>query len=452
MALERTIRLFLRWATLLLLAPAVQAQVTVTLLHFSDYHSHAVPFYSEDRADQGGIARAIGYLAREKRRGALVFSGGDMMNKGAPAWSDKYECAEWPWLNGIVDAMAFGNHDPDYSFAGFARCRDSVRFPILSANTGGFPRSAIFETHGVRVGVFALAGSDFPSLVRVPELHFTDAAAAARETVAELRDRAHVDAVVMIGHEHAEEDLALARSVPGIDVIFGSHSHLKQEMTRIAGTDTWFISPMQYLTYISRVELTIQDHRVTGARGRLVRVDRSLPADRRIARRVRQMQRDLARDPRFDELFVTFAELRRAMTIDELAAYSVESMREAVAADLALASASTFRQPLPYGTIDLEQLRNALPYDNEIVTVELPLPSTRQLLAYGNARAGTDAFAYVAGSPPDGKQTVRIATTDYLARVAPGYRDLFRGAVITSSGLRMRDEVRKRLAREHAPQ
>lgn len=433
----------------LFLASAANGEVTVTLLHFSDYHSHAIPFYSEDRADQGGIARSIGYLARQKKRGALVFSGGDMMNKGAPAWSDKYRCAEWPWLNGVVDAMAFGNHEPDYTFADFARCRSIAPFPILSANTEGFQRSAVFERRGVRVGVFGLAGSDFPSLVKAPELKFSDRVAAARDVVAELRDKEHVAAVVLIGHEHAEDDFALARLVPGIDLIFGTHSHLKKEMMQIPGTDTWFISPFQYLAYISRVELTIDNHHVTAARGDLVRVDKSMNADRRTARKVARMQRELERDPQFRELFVTFANLHAPMSVDEVAGYAVETMREVAGADVALATASTFRQPLANGPINLELLRNALPYDNEIVTAEIPLSSVEQVLAYGRARSGTDAFAYVAGTVPRQKETIRVATTDYLARVAPGYRDLFRGATLRSTGLRMRDEVRKRLAREH---
>jgi 5'-nucleotidase/UDP-sugar diphosphatase len=436
---------------ILLLCGAASAQVNVTLVHFADYHSHAVPFYSEEREDQGGIARAIGYLQRQKRHGALVFSGGDMINKGAPAWSDKFVCAEWPWLNGIVDAMAFGNHEPDYTFAEFVRCRDSVRYPILSANTEGFPRSAIFTTRGVRIGVFALAGPDFPALVKVPELRFTDRLAAAREVVADLRERQRADAVVLIGHEHAEDDFALARMVPGIDVIFGTHSHLKQPMMKIPGTETWFISPFQYLTYISRVDLTIHDHRVIDARGELVRIYANVAADRKTVRRVQRMQRELERDPRFRELFVTFARMRDAMTVDQVADYTVETMRESAVADVALATASTFRQPLPAGPLDLELLRNALPYDNEIVTAEVPLSMLERVLAYGKARGGTDAFAYVAGSVPREKQSVRVATTDYLARVAPGYRDLFHGLPIRSTGLRMREEVRKRLARDYAP-
>src|SRR5581483_141477 len=41
---------------------AAQSRTTITLLHFSDYHSHAVPFYSEGQADSAGIGRLIAYL------------------------------------------------------------------------------------------------------------------------------------------------------------------------------------------------------------------------------------------------------------------------------------------------------------------------------------------------------------------------------------------------------
>src|ERR1041385_7728642 len=98
--------------------------VQIVVLHFSDYHSHALPFYSEGRPDQGGIARAIGYMKHaQSHDGAVVLSGGDMINKGSPAWSDKYRCAEWPWLNGVVSAMALGNHDFDYGIDAFNDCR-----------------------------------------------------------------------------------------------------------------------------------------------------------------------------------------------------------------------------------------------------------------------------------------------------------------------------------------
>jgi len=107
-----------------------------------------------------------------------VLSGGDMINKGSPAWSDKYRCVEWPSLNGIVEAMAFGNHDSDYGADVFGECSKSISYPILSANTidangsALFARWTIVRRRGVRIGVFAVAGPDFDTLVK----------AAARET------------------------------------------------------------------------------------------------------------------------------------------------------------------------------------------------------------------------------------------------------------------------------
>jgi 5'-nucleotidase/UDP-sugar diphosphatase len=438
------------YAVIALLAVSdLRAATEITLLHFSDYHSHALPFYSEDREDQGGIARAVGYLRRQKRRGALVFSGGDMMNQGAPAWSDRFQCAEWPWLNGIVDAMALGNHEADYGFEELRRCISRLTYPILSANTEGFQPSAVLKSKGLRIGVFAVAGSDFAQLVKVAELRFSDSVAAARETVRRLREDEKVDAVVMIGHQHRDADYALARAVPGIDLIFGTHSHLKQELIQIPGTTTRFISPFQYLTYISQVEMSFNDQRrLTAIRGRLVPVDSSMRADRATARRVQRMQQELESDPRYRELFVPFARLTRAMSVDSLARYSVDVMRQVAAADFAISTKSSFRGALPRGPVDLELLRAALPYDNQIVIADLPASSVEKLVALSQLGEGAFISAWGRLQPAGSGPIVRVATVDYLANIAPEYRDVFAAASVRSTGIRLREEVRKRLEAE----
>jgi 5'-nucleotidase len=432
--------------SLLFVCVAAHARTThVTLLHFSDYHSHGLPFYSEGREGQGGVARAIGYLRAQKQRGALVFSGGDMMNKGSPAWSDKYRCAEWPWFNGVIDAMAFGNHDSDYGIGELEGCLQAIRYPVLSANTNGFKGARVFVVNGIRVGVFALAGGDFKTLVKEPVFHFGDPVAAARDAVRELREE-HADVIVMIGHEHLDDDFALAHAVPGIDLIFGTHSHLKRALTRIDGTATWFISPFQYLTYISRVVLTFDGHKLVGVTGRLMPVDARMRADKTIARRVGAMQRALEADPKYAPLFATIGTLAAPLPVDALAQRTVEIMRDAAHADVALSTASSFRQDLPRGRVTMESLRAAMPYDNEILVYTLSSDAVEKLLAYGKSRQGSDSFAIVAAPKTiDASRTYRVATTDYLARVAPGYRDFFASMTPETPGLRVRDELRKRI-------
>lgn len=424
-----------RCLLLLLLALPVSAETTVTLLHFSDYHSHAQPFYAGEEGERGGIARAIGYLREQKRGGALVFSGGDMINKGSPAWSDKFGCAEWPWLNEVVDAMAFGNHDADYGLAAYRQCKEQLSYPILSANTRGFQQYVIFDIGGTLIGVFAVAGKDFPSLVKVDGIEFLDPVASARETVQKLQSEG-VDAIVMIGHEHAEEDAALARAVPGIDLIFGTHSHIRRELTQIAGTQTWFISPGQYLETIARVELTVGDRKVTRVRGELVPVTRRMRADREVAQRVRKLQRQLERDPEYAALFRPVAKLREALPVPRLAARTLEVMRKATNADVAISTVSSFRHALPAGTITAEQLRAALPYDNEIVVCTMSGAQWQRVLDESAKRKGSDSESFIAGSAPGDR--VRVATTDYLANVA--YKNVF-DCEREKSGLRVRTEL-----------
>jgi 5'-nucleotidase len=433
---------------LLFVCAAARARTTrVTLLHFSDYHSHALPFYSEGKEGEGGIARAIGYLRAEKGRGALIFSGGDMVNKGSPAWSDKYRCAEWPWFNGSIDAMALGNHDPDYGALAMQKCIEAIRYPVLSANTNGFTPSRVFVVNGIRVGVFAIAGSDFKTLVKEPALHFGDPLTAARDAVRDLRDKQHADVIVMIGHEQLDDDFALARAVPGIDLIFGTHSHLKRDLTRIDGTSTWFISPFQYLTYISRVVLTFDDHKLTGVKGRLVPVDARMPIDKTIAHRVANMQRALEHDPEYEPLFATIGTLPSPLSVDALAKRTVEIMRDAGHADIALSTASSFRQALPRGAVTLEALRAAMPYDNDILVYSLRGDVVEKLLAYGKSRQGSDSFAIVAAPARiDPTRTYRVATTDFVARTAAGYRQFFEGLTAEVTGLRVRDVVKKSIS------
>lgn len=459
--------------------PAAE-DVRLTILHFSDYHSHALPYYSEHRPGQGGIARAVGFLrqARARNAGALILSGGDMVNLSTPAWSDKYGCAEWRWLDGLVDAMALGNHDVDYGWAAFEACRRGVKFPILSANLLGRdgapllgPGYVVREISGVRVGVFALSGADFAALVKPANLpegaRFGAPDAAVAEVLRRLREDERADLVVFIGHQNRDADFEMARRFPGIDLILGSHSHLKAEMQTIPGTRTAFISPYQYLNYVSRVELTFavdgtrSKKRLKELRGALVRMDESIPEDLAIQAEVAGMQAALEKDPRYAERFLVIG--RAAVELDNdgidrgesvLGNFAMDILRGAVAAQVALSGASSFRAAIAPGDIRMEDYLRALPYRNRILTFKMTGAQVQALLDLGVSKRGSDHFAVTSGvryaiaggkaaavqvqTRPGGPyeplvidrdrdRAARydVATTDYLANVAAGYKDLF---------------------------
>src|SRR5262249_36505211 len=156
----------------------------------------------------------------------------------------------------------------------------------------------VFEANGVKIGVFALAGADFSRLVPAAMrpaagATFGDRVEAARQVVAALRQQEHVNAVVLIGHALREDDIAPAPAVPGIDIIFGSHSHRKEDLFRIPETSTYMISPFQYLTYISKLTLTFTNGALSDVSGGLVRIGSDLLGEPRIIQMVDQMQADL---------------------------------------------------------------------------------------------------------------------------------------------------------------
>lgn len=450
---------------------ACQTTRTVTLVGLSDYHSHAVPFTSEGEAGRGGVARAIAYLKEAKGRGdTLVLSGGDTLNKGVPTWSDEYGCVEWPWLNGWVDAMALGNHDLDYGREAFERCRASITYPVLSANLvkeDGTPYFQVEgrpylvrEVGGLRLGLFAVAGPDLARLVKQEHLpvgtRWVDGKEAARRIVAELRERERVDAVVLFGHQSREDDEALAREVPGIDVILGTHSHYRGELRLIPGTRTYYVSPYQYLAYLSEVRLRFRGRQLEQVTGGLVKLDASRPEDPEIAARVAELQQRLKE--KRPERFEVLGRLPRALPDEGISTgeapigqWATETVRQAAGAHAFFSTSSSFRGGLPAGEVTVEDFYGAIPYRNAVVVGELTGAQLLEWLALVESRRGADGFSQFSGvrytvkggqlaevevlkdpaHPEAGYTrldlagTYRVATTDFQANTAQGYRELF---------------------------
>lgn len=449
-------------------------EVRVQVIHFSDYHAHAIPFYSEHKPDQGGLARTMAYIAQTKAKDSnvLALSGGDMWNAGTPAWSDKYYdgCADWKWLGEHVSVMAFGNHDVDYGFDALRSCQKQSGIAILSGNLVGADGQRLLDNQGlpyvvksvggVRIGVFALSGMDFARLVKPSNLpagaKFLDPIPVAREIVSQLREKEQVAAVIFIGHQDRESDFAMAQAVPGIDVILGTHSHYKGAFAQIPGTQTYFISPYQYLTYLSHIELSFHMGKLSGVSGKLVRMDSQLPQDASISRQTNTMQQNLEADPKYAKLFDKIGSAATELDIDgidqnesSLGNFVMDIVRDTAQAQLALSSASSFRASIPPGPIRNEDYLTALPYKNKILTFQMTGSQLQAVLDLVASRRGSDLFGVSSGvrfnisdnratqvtirkSAAESEQlpirsdaTYTVMATDYIANIATGYKDLF---------------------------
>src|SRR5438552_6465175 len=150
------------------------------------------------------------------------------------------------------DSMTVGNHEYNFGLQVLEKARREAKFPWLSANTYDAGKSTthyqpynVKEVQGVRIGVLGLTTPAIPNWENKPNyegLDFRETVSEAKKWVPILRDKERVDVVVITMHMGIEEDLrtgtpnpaqvpnenaaiAIARQVPGIDVILMGHTH-----------------------------------------------------------------------------------------------------------------------------------------------------------------------------------------------------------------------------------
>lgn len=245
--------------TILPLPAAERAQVT--LLATTDLHGRIYPldYYTDKPADLGlaKVATLIAQARREAPAAILVDCGDTIQGSPLVYYHNRKNNAPPHPMMVAMNALAYaamtpGNHEFNFGLGVLEKARCEAAFPWLSANTyragtgeNAFGAYLVREVAGVRLGILGLTTPSIPNWEN-PEnyagLEFRPLVSEARKWVALLRGRERVDAVLLAVHCGLEIDLAtgrmprgdfvgenaalaLAREVPGLDVIFLGHTH-----------------------------------------------------------------------------------------------------------------------------------------------------------------------------------------------------------------------------------
>ena len=273
----------------------------VTLLHTNDNHGR---FWHNRRGEYGMAARKtlVDKIRNDKQANGdivLLLSGGDI-NTGVPESDIQDAEPDFKGMEAIgYDAMAIGNHEFDNPLSVLRQQQEWVDFPFLSANiykksTGErlFDSHKIFEFDGLKIAVFGLTTDDTIRIGNpeyLKDIEFRVPAEEAAKLVPELRKQADlVVAVTHMGHYqngmnkvNAPGDVALARAVPGIDVIIGGHS--QEPVCMAEGNNTaydtsfgpgkactpdqqngaWIMQAYEWGKYVGQADLTVSADTVT---------------------------------------------------------------------------------------------------------------------------------------------------------------------------------------------
>ena len=177
------------------------------------------------------------------------------------------------------DVGNMGNHDVETGHAVYDRWVKQCNFPVLGANVidtlSGepyLPPYQVLEREGVKIAVLGMITPSIPSWL--PEklwsgLRFEDMETCARKWVKIIREKENPDVLIGLFHAGPEGNKLdntiengsgeVARNVPGFDVIFMGHDHVRrcEKVANVAGDSVLLIDPANMARTVSDVTLKV---------------------------------------------------------------------------------------------------------------------------------------------------------------------------------------------------
>lgn len=372
---------------------STQDAITLTILHINDVHAQNTPFMvtktvdgQRQQVEVGGYAVIKGYVdsLRALQPNTIFLHAGDDF-QGTPISAITKGASQFEILPLVrPDVMTIGNHEFDYGRDNLAPMLAKAPFPIVSANLFDRSKGTLFvepfhimTVGGLRIAVVGLAPPDLASLTirdNVRELSVLDAAMTMKNLMHQLRVREGCDLVVALSHMGVDYDTVLARSVEGIDVIVGGHSHTALfKPIRMPGTVV--VQAGARGRYVGKLDLTIDraTKKITRSWGELIetRTDRVTP-NAEVAALVDRLESKVSEG--LAEVVGTLErDWRRGGGGREsnVGSWMADAMRTHAGTDIAFQNNGGIRKDIAAGTVTLRDFWEIAPFGNELVTFSL---------------------------------------------------------------------------------
>ena len=387
----------------------------VVILSTTDMHGRIFPIdYYTNKYDNVGIAK-VATLVKQARKDdpdLLLVDSGDTI-QGTPLEYLHNKRNNTPpdpmmlTMNALkYDAMAVGNHEYNFGLKVLEKARSEAKFPFLSANTyetGGkgtasthYQPYIVKEVQGVKLGILGLTTPGIPSWENVPNyagLEFHETVSEAKKWVPILRDKEKVDVVVIAMHMGIEEDLrtgvpnpssvpnenaaiAIARQVPGVDVILMGHTH--REVSDLFVNGVLLTQANRWASHVARVDIYLdkgEDNRwhLIAKSARTIPVTEKTEIDPEIAKLGepydKETQAWLGRNigESSEELTAEGCRFHDTAIIDLIQRVQLEAGK----ADVSMAACFNPTAHIAKGAVTVRDIAALYEYENTLVTVEL---------------------------------------------------------------------------------
>lgn len=454
---------------------AIASECKVTILHFNDFHGNL----ETPKKGWGGGERIAAIVAKidqenlQNGRHTILLNGGDLIS-GTPV-SDKFKGeVEYKFFEKIGgEAMVIGNHDFDFGIETLKNNMKNTDVPVLSANiidksTGRLFTNATYVFPlgpECRVGVMGLTLQGTPQVTGtdVSGLTFQNPIKVAGDYIDDLVDQSEIR--VALTHLGVNQDVQLAKSVKGFNVVVGGHDHVRpNEYCKTAGGIPVCQTPAKG-EYVGRIDLAVNDGKVVVEKTELIPVDKK-------AGKSKEMRNFL--QPYFNKIAAQMGEVVSTVSTDlyhrpksglvaktPLGEVAADAMKSYVKADAAFMNTGGLRKTIKRGAVTRGDIFEALPFQNYVGILSLSGGDILQLIDLSEKKATPEHVGpYLVwagldykkndgtydvslnGKPLESNKIYKVATVDFIANGGDGYT-MLKSKEFRTSGKILRDVVEK---------
>lgn len=400
----------------LMLEAAAQPQQPLRVIVTTDVHGNFFPRnFVSGTEGVGSLARIYNYVSAEREKygaeNVLLLDAGDILQGQPTTYYYNFVDTTSTHVSASVlnfmkyDALTIGNHDIETGHNVYDRWARQCNFPILGANvidahtaTPYYKPYTIVEKAGRRIAIFGLLTPTVPRWL--PEklwsgMRFDDMLETARRYMPEMREKA--DIVIGLFHSGVgnpettktlEENasLAVARQVPGFDIVFCGHDHRRADTfaETSQGNKVKVLNAGPNAQYVSAATLTFSSAvRQPAVEGNLVDI-RALSPD---ASFMRHFDREIRAVNNFTQEVIgcNEAELQTRPAYFGPSPFIdfIHSMQLNISgADISFAAPLSFDGKIEKGNIKVGNLFTLYPFENHLYVMSLTGQEIKDYLEY----------------------------------------------------------------------
>lgn len=382
--------------------------VTISILHTTDLHGHILPTVDyNDHPDLGGLARCATQIRQWRRANpnSILLDIGDVY-QGTELGLRTRGATMIRCFNALAyDAWVVGNHEFDWGLEAFADCVGLSSMPVLSGNAmiagtpvGKLAESAgpltklrpyfIKEVAGFRLAIISLTTPALSSWLppeKLRDFEVLDPVETLRVLLREVSAQ-KPDAILLAGHmgltrrdDYANRVGALTREFPQLVAYLGGHTHQNHSSETVNGV--LYTQADHYGIYVGKVDLTFDraSRRLFRRDAVTVQMDHQIALDPLVLSLARAEldAADQVLAQKIGELtepFNVVSSFGQPSDIERLigSAMIAALRKKGVEVDAVIHGLFDDKHPLVPGTKRVADAWTILPYENEIVTIELP--------------------------------------------------------------------------------